>query len=54
MVKCKVCGNKIKELFLGKIKGTIIKKADSSKKYEVCFDCQKKFTSKEELLKQIK
>ncbi len=54
MVKCSICGNKLKELFLGKLKGTIIKKEGSSKKKYVCFDCQKKFPNKEELLKQIK
>ena len=26
MAKCTICGNKIAELFLGKLKGTIIKK----------------------------
>ena len=54
MVKCTICGNKIKELFLGKLKGTIVKKASSSKQYNVCFECQKKFKNKEEMLKQIK
>jgi len=42
------------ELFLGKIKGTILRKEGKSKKYYVCFDCQKKFKSKEEMLKAIK
>ena len=54
MAKCSVCGNKIPELYLEKIKGTIIRKEGSSKQYPVCFECQKKFQSKEELLKQIK
>lgn len=40
MVKCKLCGNKIEELFLGKIKGTIIKGE------HVCADCQKKHKDK--------
>lgn len=53
MEKCHVCGNKIAELFLGKIKGTIVKKSGSSKQYFVCFECQKKFRSKEELLSQL-
>jgi len=54
MVKCKICGNKLGELFLGKLKGTIVKKAGSSKQYQVCFDCQKKFKTKAELLEKIK
>jgi len=54
MAKCSICGNKIEELFLEKIKGTIVKKAGSKKQYEVCFECQKKFKTKEELLSKIK
>ena len=51
MAKCTICKEKIQELFLGKLKGTIIRKKDSSKKYEVCFACQKKFSHKELLEK---
>jgi uncharacterized protein with PIN domain len=51
MTKCNVCNNKIQELFLGKLKGTIIKNEGKSKKYNVCFECQKKFTHKELLEK---
>jgi hypothetical protein len=54
MVKCDICGNKIAELFLGKLKGTIIKKEGQSKKYYVCFDCQKKLPTKKEILKNLK
>ena len=54
MAKCNITNNKIAELFLGKIKGTIIKKEGSSKQYIVCFECQKKLKTKEEILKQIK
>ena len=54
MAKCTICGNKIAELFLGKLKGTIVKKEGKSKQYEVCFECQKKFKNKEELMKEIK
>jgi len=52
MVKCNICGNKIKEMWLGKIKGTMIKKA--GKKCYVCFECQKKLKQKEDILEQIK
>ncbi|MBI2146496.1 hypothetical protein HYU22_04090 [Candidatus Woesearchaeota archaeon] len=54
MSKCSLCGNKIQELYLEKLKGTIIRKAGSSKQYPVCFECQKKFPTKTELLAQIK
>tara|TARA_Y100000310_G_C20309961_1_gene635779 strand:- start:86 stop:247 length:162 start_codon:yes stop_codon:yes gene_type:complete len=53
MAKCKICGTKLKELFLGKLKGTIIKKAGSNKPHHVCFDCQKKLKTKEEILKKL-
>jgi len=35
-MKCSKCGNKIEETFLGKIKGTYVKKKP------ICQDCQKK------------
>jgi len=54
MAKCDLCGEKIAELFLGKLKGTILKKEGSSKQYTICFACQKKFPTKAELLKQLK
>ncbi|MDP3640494.1 MAG: hypothetical protein Q8R53_04840 [Nanoarchaeota archaeon] len=54
MAKCSICSEKIAELFLEKIKGTIVKKPGSQKHYVVCFACQKKFPTKEELLQQIK
>ena len=53
MVKCVICKAEIKELFLGKLKGTIIHKPGSSKQYTICFDCQKKFPSKDKLLENI-
>ena len=39
---------------MNKILGTYVHKKGSSKKYAVCFECQKKFTTKEELLKNLK
>ncbi len=51
MPKCTLCKNSIRELFLGKLKGTIIYKPGSGKQYPVCFDCQKKF-SREEILEK--
>ena len=54
MTKCNICNNKIAETFLEKMKGTIIKKAGSSKQYSVCFECQKKLQTKEAMLEKIK
>ena len=54
MAKCSICGNKLATLFLDKVKGTIVKKDGSSKQYYVCFSCQKKLPTKEEMLAKIK
>jgi uncharacterized protein with PIN domain len=53
MTKCSICANKIQELFLEKLRGTVVKKEGSSKQYLVCFECQRKFPTKEEMLKKI-
>ena len=52
-MKCEICNNKIETTFLNKILGTYVKD-DSGKLIAVCFECQKKFKSKEEILKSIK
>jgi hypothetical protein len=51
-MKCEICKKKIDETFLKKIMGTYVKD-EKGKKHAVCFECQKKFPSKEELLKNI-
>jgi len=51
-MKCEICKKKIEETFLKKILGTYVKD-EKGKKHAVCFECQKKFPSKEELLKHI-
>lgn len=53
MVKCEICGKKIDKTFLNKIIGTYVKDK-KGKKHMVCFECQSKFDSKEELMKNIK
>ena len=53
MAKCEICSKKIEETFLGKIIGTYIKDA-KGKKHIICFECQKKFPKKQELLKALK
>jgi ribosome-binding protein aMBF1 (putative translation factor) len=52
-MKCEVCSSKIQTTFLGKIMGTHVKDA-KGKKLIVCFECQKKFDSKEKMLEAIK
>jgi hypothetical protein len=52
-MKCAICNKSIETTFLKKIIGTYIKN-EKGKKLPVCFECQKKFSSKEELLKAIK
>lgn len=54
MSKCAICGGQIQELFLEKIKGAIIQRKGSKKHYPICFSCQKRWKTKEELLEQIK
>ena len=52
-MKCEVCGKKMGTTFLKKIVGTYVKDA-KGKKRTICFECQKKFPKKEEILSQIK
>ncbi|MBI4143994.1 hypothetical protein HY486_01985 [Candidatus Woesearchaeota archaeon] len=37
-MKCSICNNVVEETFLGKIKGTFVRK--DKKSYPVCFSCQ--------------
>ncbi len=53
MTKCDICGKNIEQTFLGKLIGTYIKD-EKGKKHLVCFECQKKFKKKDELLKALK
>ena len=52
-MKCSICNRSIDTTFLGKILGTYIKDG-KGKLHPVCFECQKKSKSKEEMLKAIK
>ena len=52
-MKCEICKNKINETFLRKLIGTYIKD-DKGKKHTVCFECQKKFKDKKQILENIK
>lgn len=53
MVKCEICKNKIDTIFLNKLLGTYIKD-EKGKKHSVCFSCQKKFNTKDDMLSKIK
>ncbi len=52
-MKCEICSKKIEETFLKKIIGTYTKDS-KGKKHLICFDCQKKFQTKENILKELK
>jgi DNA-directed RNA polymerase subunit RPC12/RpoP len=52
-MKCEICSSKISETFLEKPKGTYVKDT-KGKKHTVCFECQKKFPTKQQLLENIK
>ena len=47
-MKCAICSNKIETTFLNKIVGTYINKKP------VCQECQKKYTTKDELQEKLK
>lgn len=52
-MKCSICNKPVGTTFLNKLLGTYVK--DSIGKLNaICFECQKKFASKEEILKAIK
>jgi len=52
-MKCEICKKKIAELFLGKIKGTVIKDSKGKKHY-VCFECQKRLGTKDKIMEELK
>lgn len=52
-MKCEICGKRIKVGLLGKIKGTYIKD-ENGKLHIICDECQRKFKTKKEVLKQLK
>jgi transcriptional regulator NrdR family protein len=52
-MKCEICKKKVEETFLKKVLGTYVKDAKGKKRL-VCPECQKKLTTKEELLNQLK
>lgn len=52
-MKCEICNSKVQETFLKKIIGTYVKD-EKGKKHTICFECQKKFTTKEGILTNLK
>ncbi len=51
-MKCAICAADVAETFLKKPVGAYVKDA-KGKRHLVCFECQKKFVTKETLLAQI-
>lgn len=51
-MKCEICKENIEENFLKKIFGTYVKDA-KGKKHVICSNCQRKVSSKDEILKNI-
>jgi len=52
-MKCEICNNKIKETFLKKILGTVVKD-ENGKKHSICNECQTKFKDKKTMLDRLK
>ena len=52
-MKCGICSKKIEKTFLNKIVGTMVKD-EKGKKHTICFECQKKLSTKQEILKNLK
>jgi len=52
-MKCEICGNNISKTFLNKVIGAYLKDS-KGKKHLICFECQKKFKDKKEILENIK
>ena len=53
MAKCEICGKTVGETFLRKLIGTFVND-EKGKKHTICFECQKKFQKKEDILKNLK
>ncbi len=53
LMKCELCKKGIEQTFLAKILGTYVKDA-KGKQHVICFECQKKFQKKEDILAQLK
>jgi len=51
-MKCGICKKQLQETFLKKIIGTYVKDA-KGKQHTVCFECQKKFTTKKDILSKL-
>jgi hypothetical protein len=52
-MNCEICNKKLATTFLKKLTGTYVKD-DKGKKHTFCFECQKKFPKKEQLLEAMK
>jgi len=52
-MKCEICRKNVEETFLKKPIGTYVKD-EKGKKHMICFECQKKFRTKDAVLKNLK
>ena len=52
-MKCQICSKTVDTTFLGKLLGTYVKDG-KGKLHPVCFECQRKFKSKDDILKAMK
>ena len=51
-MKCEICKKAIQETFLKKIIGTYVKDT-KGKRHAVCFECQQKFPSRDDVLSHL-
>ena len=51
-MKCEICKKPVANTFLKKIIGTYVKD-ERGKKHLICFECQKKFRTKNEILEKL-
>ncbi len=51
-MKCDICSKTIATGFLEKVKGTYIRDKNK-KKRSICFECQKRLGSKENILREL-
>jgi hypothetical protein len=52
-MKCEICKETVKETFLKKILGTVVKD-EKGKKHTICQNCQKRFEDKKSVLESLK
>ena len=51
-MNCEICKKNVGTAFLEKVIGTYVKD-EKGKRHLICFDCQKKLKTKEEIIKKL-